>query len=168
MLTITSAINDQFRFLHESSLAFIRNLPEELLYKKPDYAQVEYQPGSIGEALLRSAATAEQTFGGITTNLWDDPFEWTLPESLPSRADVESYLNEVDRARERAFAAVADDADLSREIGVPAGGTMPLASVLLQAMGKAFHQQGMAFQMLRFDGEHLPHFTQHLRTLGNV
>ena len=37
---------------------------------------------SCGEYILRSAAAVEQTFGGITTRLWDDPFEWTLPEAL--------------------------------------------------------------------------------------
>jgi hypothetical protein len=33
---------------------------------------------SCGEQVLRSAAIVEQSFGGLTANLWDDPFEWTL------------------------------------------------------------------------------------------
>jgi hypothetical protein len=36
--------------------------------------------------ILRSAAAIEQMCGGLTANLWDDPFEWTLPETL-SNAD---------------------------------------------------------------------------------
>ena len=55
---------------------------------------------SCGEQVLRSAAIVEQTFGGLTANLWDDPFEWTLPETLSTSAKVIEYLNEVEATRQ--------------------------------------------------------------------
>ena len=48
------------------------------------------------EDLVRSAAAIEQMCGGLTANLWDDPFEWTLPETLSNADRVVEYLDEVD------------------------------------------------------------------------
>ena len=49
--------------------------------------------GSSYQHILRSAAAIEQMCGGLTANLWDDPFEWTLPETLSTPAKVIEYLN---------------------------------------------------------------------------
>jgi hypothetical protein len=91
----------------------------------------------------------EQTFGGITANLWDDPFEWTLPEALSTTTKVEEYLEEVEQTRRRGFALIATDDDLSRYIGVPSGGTAPMFQVISSALWRAAHHQGRAFAALR-------------------
>lgn len=57
--------------------------------------------------------------GGITTRLWDDPFEWTLPEKLHNKALIGDYLKEVEESRLRAFAFLHSDADLSRQTPAP-------------------------------------------------
>ena len=57
--------------------------------------------------LLRSAAAVEQTSGGISARLWDDPFEWTLPEELTTLERILNYLNEVRANTEKAFAYFA-------------------------------------------------------------
>jgi hypothetical protein len=57
--------------------------------------------------------------GGITTRLWDDPFEWTLPEQLPIRNDVLDYLDEVEAGRKRAFAFFKDDDELYKLLPAP-------------------------------------------------
>ena len=57
--------------------------------------------------------------GGITTRLWDDPFEWTLPEKLYNEALIEDYLDEVEESRLRAFSYLRTDEDLDRQTPAP-------------------------------------------------
>ena len=94
--------------------------------------------------VLRSAAVIEQMCGGLTANLWDDPFEWTLPETLSTSARRIEYLSEVDLARQRAFNAIADDGALTRYISVPSGEPRLLVSLLLVTLVKASDYRGRA------------------------
>ena len=93
--------------------------------------------------ILRSAAAIEQMCGGLTSNLWDDPFEWTLPETLSNADRVVEYLGEVDLAREHAFNSI-DDAALTKYISVPSGEERLLISVLLETLVKASDLRGRA------------------------
>lgn len=95
------------------------------------------------ELLLRSAAVIEQTCGGLTSNLWDDPFEWTLPETLSSPERIIEYLSEVDLARQRAFNSIRDDGALTKYISTP-GGEQPLVNLLLETLVKAGDYRGRA------------------------
>ena len=95
------------------------------------------------ENLVRSAAVIEQMCGGLTSNLWDDPFEWTLPETLSNADRVVEYLDEVDLARQRTFDSI-DDAALSKYIAVPSGESRQLISVLLETLVKASEYRGRA------------------------
>jgi hypothetical protein len=96
------------------------------------------------ENLIRSAAVIEQMCGGLTANLWDDPFEWTLPETLSNADRIIEYLNEVDLARQRAFNAIVDDSALSKCISVPSGESRLLVSLLLETLVKASDFKGRA------------------------
>jgi len=93
-------------------------------------------PSVPPEKILRSAAIIEQMCGGLTANLWDDPFEWTLPETLSNVDRVIEYLDEVDVARQRAFHSI-DDAALSKYIAVPSGEERVLISVLVETLVKS-------------------------------
>ena len=95
------------------------------------------------EHLVRSAAVIEQMCGGLTANLWDDPFEWTLPETLSNADRVIEYLDEVDLARQRAFSSIDDDA-LTKLISVPSGESRLLVSLLLETLVKASESRGRA------------------------
>ena len=95
------------------------------------------------EKLVRSAAAVEQMCGGLTANLWDDPFEWTLPETLYNPDRVIEYLNEVDLARQRTFSSI-DDAALTKLISVPSGESRLLISLLLETLVKASEFRGRA------------------------
>ena len=95
------------------------------------------------ENLVRSAAVIEQMCGGLTANLWDDPFEWTLPETLSNADRVVEYLDEVDLARQRTFDSI-DDVALSKYIAVPSGESRQLISVLLKTLVKASEYRGRA------------------------
>jgi hypothetical protein len=95
------------------------------------------------ENLVRSAAAVEQMCGGLTANLWDDPFEWTLPETLYNPDRVIEYLDEVDLARQRTFSSI-DDAALTKVISVPSGESRLLISLLLETLVKASEFRGRA------------------------
>ena len=136
-------------YLDEESTRLIDNLRQlvssitpDLLYRRPPAV-------TIGENLLRSAAVLEQTFGGLTANLWDDPFEWTLPETLSTAELVNEYLAEVDAARQRAFRSIASDDDLRRRISGPWEEPRPLFTVLLETLVKASDYHGRAVATLK-------------------
>jgi len=131
-------LDAQFADLHTRSRELISRLRSELLYAKP-----EGSVDSFGEQILRSAAVVEQSFGGLTANLWDDPFEWTLPETLNAPAKVLEYLDEVDATRRRAFHSFESDDDLSKEIMTPAGSTQ-LLPFLLDTLRRARHHHQRA------------------------
>jgi hypothetical protein len=136
-------LDRQFAQLHRDSHKLIEAIPAELLYRQPPGKSNSLPLHSCGEHLLRSAAIVEQTFGGITTNLWDDPFEWTLPETLPTPDKVAGYLDEVEVTRQHGFRHFKSDADLVKEIMAPSGHTQ-LLPLLLDTLSRAAHHQGRA------------------------
>ena len=144
-----STLDAQFASLHAASCALVRVLPAEFLYRQPPAAATGTTGASpvysCGEHLLRSAASVEQTFGGVTANLWDDPFEWTLPETLSTPALVAEYLEEVEATRRRGLALIETDDDLLKEIAVPSGEMQTLFALLNETLVRAAHQQGRAF-----------------------
>ena len=142
MNKLIADLHRQFSQLHQESRELIHALPPELLYYRS--SNESNSPGqSCGEQILRSAAVVEQTFGGLTTNLWDDPFEWTLPETLSTPEKVSDYLREVEATRKRGFELFQSDDDLAREIMAPAGATQ-LQPLLLDTLVRARHYLGSA------------------------
>src|SRR5687767_15533885 len=130
------SLDAHFVDLHTRSLDLIARLSPARLYAKP-----EGSADSFGEQILRSAAVLEQTFGGLTANLWDDPFEWTLPETLSSAELINEYLSEVDAARVRAFRSIAGDRELTKYISGPSGEPQQLFAVLVETLVKASDHQ---------------------------
>lgn len=142
MTTITNReivihLEQAFTALLNSLKDLVSSVPPGLLYRTPPAT-------SIGESILRSAAVVEQTCGGLTANLWDDPFEWTLPETLSNPDLIVAYLSEVDRLRQRAFAAITDDSALSKLISVPSGEPCLLVSLLVGTLVKSSDYRGRA------------------------
>ena len=98
------------------------------------------------ENLVRSAAAIEQMCGGLTANLWDDPFEWTLPETLSNDERIDEYLSEVDLARQRAFGSI-DDGALTMYVSLPSGEAQRLISLLLETLVRASELRGRAISV---------------------
>ena len=145
------ALDRQFAQLHHDSHKLMVTISPELLYHQPPGRSNSLPLHSCGEHILRSAAAVEQTFGGITTNLWDDAFEWTLPETLPTPDKVSGYLDEVEATRKDGFQLFKSDTDLVKEIMAPSGPTQ-LLPLLLDTLARAAHHQGRAwatFEILR-------------------
>ena len=139
---------DRFTKLHERSLAFVTSLTDAQLFADPRSKPNSMTMFSCGEYILRSAAAVEQTFGGITTRLWDDPFEWTLPEKLSTTALVVDYLNEVDATMRHGFAFFKSDADLIKQLPAPER-IRSIFDLLLDTLGRAEHYQGRAFAVFQ-------------------
>ena len=119
MNPILTTLDGQFSQLDQRSRSLLKLLDADTLYERPSQMAGTIEPFSCGEFIARSAATVERTFGGITTRLWDDPYEWTLPEQLADTTSVLAYLDEVEATRRRGFAFIASDGDLGREIPAP-------------------------------------------------
>ena len=150
MNQLIAFLDAQFARLHTRSCSLIELIPAEKLYWQPRPSSGAFPVYSCGEHLLRSAAAVEQTFGGITTNLWDDPFEWTLPETLTTPARVSEYLTEVEATRQRGFALFRSDDELSKEIAHPSGERLALSALLIGTLVRAAHHQGRAYATFRF------------------
>ena len=137
---IVQHLDQEFSTLIDSLKDLVKSVPTELLYRHPPAV-------SVGENILRSAAVVEQTCGGLTSNLWDDPFEWTLPETLSSPDRVVGYLSEVDVARQRAFSSIKDDSALTKYISDPSGERL-LISLLLETLVRASEHKGRALDRI--------------------
>jgi hypothetical protein len=138
------AFDQQFASLIESLRNLTSSVSPDLLYHRPPAL-------TIGENILKSAGVVEQTFGGITANLWDDPFEWTLPETLSTPQHILEYLTEVEVTKARAFASLLDDEILLKYIAVPWGVPCRLLELLQQTLTRAIDYRGQAvatFKML--------------------
>lgn len=146
MKALIDEFDSQFRSLHERSLNFAETAAEDLLFRRPSPAQDNIGGLTVGESIIRSAAIVEMAFGGITRRLWDDPFEWTLPEALGSTEKIIEYLGEVETLRISGFGFFNQDADLSRAIPAPTE-LRTLAAILLDTVARAEHFQGRAFAL---------------------
>jgi hypothetical protein len=150
---------DEFERLHCSTCELISMTPQSKLYWQPRPSSGDFPVYSCGEHALRSAAAVEQTFGGITANLWDDPFEWTLPETLATPDAVIGYLTEAAEARRRGIALLHRDTDLHKEIATAVGERRSIGSLLAGTLVRAAHHHGQAFATFRmFSDARLPRY----------
>jgi hypothetical protein len=148
MKTFISSLDEQFLRLHISSCLLVQKIPNEKLYWQPREIVRDFPAGSCGEYILRSAGKVEQTFGGITTKLWDDPFEWTLPEALSTGELVLNYLAEVEETRRRGFSLFKSDEELHREMPAPEK-LKTIFSLLVETLTLAENFQGRAVAIFK-------------------
>ncbi|MGI9055399.1 MAG: hypothetical protein ACR2F2_06300 [Pyrinomonadaceae bacterium] len=140
----------RFLRIYENSHKLIIQTPDQFLYKQLNKTEADFPFNSIAGNILRSAGVIEQTFGGITVRLWDDPYEWTLPEELKTGAKILEYLKETEATRQRGFQLLKTDEDLKKEIPAPEK-MKTLLEILLETVARAEHFQGRAvavFQLI--------------------
>ena len=156
MKSLINFFDRQFARLHARSCEFVEKIPAGKLYFQPRELSQSVQMFSCGEYVLRSAGKVEQTFGGITAKLWDDPFEWTLPEELSTNERILEYLREVEETRRKGFAFFQTDEDLRRRIPAPEI-LKTIFEILLETIAEAEHFQGRAFAVFQMlSDEKLP------------
>lgn len=142
-----AAFNTSFEAIDARSHEILRRIDPARLYERPSGSERLYAVASVGESILRSAAAVEQTFLGITRRLWDDPFEWTLPEKLATQELVTEYLDEVAATTANGLAFLASDEDLSKQMPSPET-LRPIFDILLDTISRAEHYQGRAAAIL--------------------
>jgi hypothetical protein len=153
MKSFITFFDAHFQTIHARSCEIIKKTPTEKIYWQPLEIKKDFPINSIGEYVLRSAGVVEQTFGGIATRLWDDPFEWTLPEALFNNQLILQYLDEVEETRKKGFALFQNDSDLQKEIPAPIK-IKPIFQILLETVATAENNQGRAtaiFQLMLQD-----------------
>ncbi len=143
MRTLIDIFNSEFQKIHERSLELIASVETDSLFRNLRCENGLSSQFSFGEQIIRSAAAVEQTFGGITVRLWDDPFEWTLPEELSSNLRIKDYVEEVAETRRKGFLFLKNDDALYRSIPAPSDLT-PIAQLLLETIGRAENFLGQA------------------------
>ncbi|MBX3283464.1 MAG: hypothetical protein KF756_13440 [Acidobacteria bacterium] len=141
MRDLIDGFGRKFEQIDSETRVLLGLIPAEGLFT--DIGSVELPCMSMGTCLLRSAAVVEQTFGGITTRLWDDPFEWTLPEKLSTHELILEYLDEVAETRRHGLAFLTSDEDLKRELPAPEKLTS-IFTLLLETAATADHYLGRA------------------------
>jgi hypothetical protein len=158
MNSILQSLDRLFAENHKRSSKFLPSVSNEMLFKRPRELPRTFTMFSVGEYLIRSGAEVEQVIGGITTRLWDDPFEWTLPEELSSSAKIAEYLNEVESERKNGFGFLNTDVDLTRSIPAPER-LNTIFELLAGTLARSSHFQGRAFAIFQtFSDEKLPRF----------
>ena len=152
MRSIISILEIQFELTDERTRLLIDSVSDAVLYQIfPDRPGSMF-PRSCAAYILRSAAMVEQSFGGITTRLWDDPFEWTLTEKLNDRAAVLEYLDEVKAVRTKGFRFIGSDADLLKAIPAPER-LKPLAQIIITSLTAAERYLGRAYALAELQTE---------------
>lgn len=139
---LIDTLDNEFRSLHQRSMEQLDKIPAESIYSRSQ------QGDSFGENFLRGAAIVEQSFGGLLSNLWDDPFEWTLPETLSTKEKIAEYLWEVEATRQKVFAGLAADEDLFKDVALPSDSIQPLVTVLVATLVRACNYEGRALKVL--------------------
>lgn len=158
MKTFLEIFDAKFEKIHFASCRLVEKIPLEKLFWQPRETEALFPVNSCGEYILRSAAAVEQTFGGITTKLWDDPFEWTLPEQLSNNQLILQYLEEVEEIRKKGFLFFASDEDLRKQIPAPEK-LKSILEILVETIARAAHFQGRALAVFQiFSVDKLPEF----------
>lgn len=149
MKKFIDTFNLQFRNLHTRSVELVGKIPPDKLFWQPTETHFQFPVNSFGANILRSAGKVEQTFNGIATRLWDDPFEWTLPEQLSTNELIIEYLNEVETAGLKGFTLFQSDEDLLREFPAPVK-MLSIFELLLETLTAAENFQGRAVAVYNF------------------
>lgn len=136
MRVLIEVLDGQFDALDRRQRVLLNKTDEPGLYWTPIPVSDSMITVSVGGAVLRSAALVEQAFLGMTRRLWDDPFEWTLPEKLSTRAAIMEYLDEVAATRRSGLGFLKSDEDLSRELPAPEK-LKTILQVLVEAIARA-------------------------------
>ena len=156
MRVLIETLDEQFDSLDRRQRILLEKTDERRLFWTPVSAADSMITLSVGGGVLRSAAMVEQLFLGLTRRLWDDPFEWTLPEKLDSVGLIREYLDEVDRTRESGISFIASDDSLSKAIPAPVKIT-PISQILIDTLARSEHYLGRAYAVFQMiSDEKLP------------
>ena len=134
----------EFYRLEESVAVVLDLIPEEKLYWKPFASPNHVRIYSCGELISHLMGTIEAACNGILNNFWDDPFEWTLREALPTRQRLGQYVGEVKGVMHETFTLLKSE-DLAKTIYLPNGEFTSIGRLLLRTLLHAVHHRGQLY-----------------------
>jgi uncharacterized damage-inducible protein DinB len=140
-------INDlaqEFGQVAESVQTVLPLIPEDKLYWKPFQSKNHIRIYSCGELISHCMGIIETSCNGILNNFWDDPFEWTLRESLPDHHYLGNYVAEVIAVSKEMFSLLKSE-DLEKRIYLPDGQPTTIGKLLLKTLLHAVHHRGQLY-----------------------
>jgi len=147
---------EEFQTVEESIATVLPLIPEEKLYWKPFQSPNHLRIYSCGELISHAMGTIEAACNGILNNFWDDPFEWTLRESLPNHHYLGNYIDEVKGVTRETFALLKTE-DLPKKIYLPNGEPTTIGKLLLRTLLHAVHHRGQLYAYIHlFSDAKLP------------
>ena len=148
-------INDfaeEFTRVEDSVVQILPLIPEDKLYWKPFQSKTHVRIYSCGELISHSMGAIEACCNGILNNFWDDPFEWTLRESLPNREYLGGYIDEVIAVTRETFGLLKSD-DLPKRIYLPDGVPTTIGKLLLRTLLHSVHHRGQLYAYVHLFSE---------------
>ena len=79
MATI-EALGSEFELLHGNLIDILQIIPEDKLYQRLFESENVIHIYSCGELISHIGGIIEYAFNGITSNFWEEPFEWITIE----------------------------------------------------------------------------------------
>jgi uncharacterized damage-inducible protein DinB len=146
-LATIDIIRAEFERIHKNLIEVLDIIPEDKLYWKPFESKNFIRVYSCGELISHIGGSVEYAFNGITTNFWEEPFEWITREALPTRSHIAAYLEETARVRRLAFSQLKDE-DLNKQIYFPNGANRSLAEILIRTLTHISHHRGQVYAYL--------------------
>jgi uncharacterized damage-inducible protein DinB len=159
-MTTVEVIGRELERIHQNLIDVLALIPEERLYWKPFESSNFIRIYSCGELISHVGGIVEYAFNGITSNLWEEPFEWITREVLPTRAHIASYLEEVASLRRMGLERLTDE-DLSKRVYFPNATATTIGEILIKALAHAAHHRGQVYAYVHlFCDAKLPAATQ--------
>ena len=143
-MATVEVIGGELERIHQNLIEVLAIIPEDKLYWKPFESEKFIRIYSCGELISHIGGTVEYAFNGITSNLWEEPFEWITREVLPTRAHIAAYLDEVAKVRRMAFTDFSDE-DLPKRIYFPNAASTTLGEILVKTLSHASHHRGQVY-----------------------
>src|SRR6266700_1024548 len=135
---------EEFAQVEDSVVKVLPLIPEDKLYWKPFQSTNHVRIYSCGDLISHYMGTIEAACNGILNNFWDDPFEWTLRESLPNHQYLGAYIAEVIAVTKETFVLLKSD-DLEKKIYLPNGEPTTIGKLLLKTLLHAVHHRGQLY-----------------------
>jgi hypothetical protein len=148
MRTLIDSLDSRFGDIDRRQRLLLSEVTQDQLFWSPVSMNDSMIVLSVGGGVLRSAAMVEQAFLGITRRLWDDPFEWTLPEKLSTTSAITEYLDEVATTRSQGLKFLKSDTDLAQQLPAPEK-LKPILEVLVDAIGRSENYLGRGDAVFR-------------------
>jgi hypothetical protein len=147
-MPILRSLTNEYKRLLTDSYNCLGNLPEAALYWRPPMPCHDFNNRSSGESFIALAGGIEYVVNGILSNYWDYPAEWTMRETLSTRAQLQQYLSYVISLTSKLEAALTD-ADLPKVIYLPTPRQTTIGALLVERLALAAQQYGQALTTWR-------------------